>query len=80
MFIQVSLNVLENDIESLHIYMSIDTNTRDISMICFAIELFLPCIPVLQRKLVGIIDGNFHIDYLGRLLQNINTSNLKGKE
>ena len=33
-FLQVSLNVLENGIESLHISMSPATNTRDISMIC----------------------------------------------
>ena len=79
MFLQAILNVLDNDIESLHISTSLATNTRGISMLCFATELFLLCTPVLQCKLVGIIDGTFQFDYLGRLLQNINTSNLEVK-
>ena len=76
---QAILNVLENDIESLHISMSLDTNTRGISMLFFATELFLLCIPVLQCKLVVIIDGTFQFFYLGRLLQTINIRNLKVK-
>ena len=55
--------------------MSLANNTRDIFMILFATDLFIPCIPVLQCKLVGIIDGTLHIDYLGRLLQTINIMN-----
>ena len=76
---QAILNVLDNDIESLHISMSLDTNTRGISMLFFATELFLLCIPVLQCKLVVIIDGTFQFFYLGRLLQTINIRNLKVK-
>ena len=80
MFLQLSLNVLDNDIESIHISMSIATNTRDIYMICFATELFILFITVLQCKLAGIIDGTFNIDYTDRLLQTINISNFKVKE
>ena len=79
MFLQEILNVLDNDIESLHISMSLATNTRGISMLCFATEIFMLCIPVLRCKLVVIIDGTFQFDYLGRLLQTINIRNLKVK-
>ena len=68
MLLQVSLNSLDNGIEIMHISMSIVTNTRDISIICYTTELFLLCIPVLQYKLLGIIDGTFHIDDAGRSL------------
>ena len=33
MFLKVSFNVLENVIEIIHTSMSLDTNTRDISML-----------------------------------------------
>ena len=66
MFLQLSLNVLGNVIESLHISMSLDTNSRDISMLFFNTEIFLLCIPVLQCKLLGIIDITLYIDELGR--------------
>ena len=69
MFLLVILNVLDYDIESLHFSMIIATNTRDISMLCFATEIFLIFILVLQCKLAGILYGTFHIDYPGRLLQ-----------
>ena len=75
MFIQVSLNVLDNNIESLHISMSIATNTRAISMICLDTYIFLVFIPVIQCKLVGIIDGNLQIDIPVRLIQTINIRN-----
>ena len=80
MFLQVILNVLDNYIEILHISMILATNTRYIYMLYFATEQFMLCIPVLQCKLVGIIDGTFNIDYPGRLLQTINIRNLKVKE
>ena len=49
-------------------------------MLCSDTELFLICIPVLQCKLAGIIDGNLHIDDPGRLLKTINIRNFKVKE
>ena len=36
MFIQLSLNTFDNNIESIHISMSLDTNTMDISLISFS--------------------------------------------
>ena len=80
MFIQVSLNVLENGIKSLHISMSLASNTMEISMLCYAIELFLLCILALQYKLVGILDVTLKIYDPGRLHQTINISNFKVKE
>ena len=65
----MSLNNLDNGIESLHISMSIATNTGDMSMLLSAKELFLHCITALQCKLVGNIDGYLHIDEPGRLHQ-----------
>ena len=79
MLLQVNLNVLDNGVESLHILMIFPTNTRDISMLCYAKELFLFYIPALQCKLVGNIYGTLHIYDLGRLPQTINISNLKVK-
>ena len=76
---QVSLNVLDNSIEIMHISMSLDNNNMDIYIRCSATEPFLICIPSLQRKLVGMIDGTLYIDYPGRLLQTINTRNFKVK-
>ena len=80
MFIQVSLNVLDNVIESMHISMILSTNTRQIYMLCSATEIFLISVPALQYKLAGIIGGTFHIYDLGRLPKTINTRNLKVKE
>ena len=68
MFFQVSLNVLVNGIEILHISMSLNTNTREIYLLCCDTELFLLCIPVLKYKLVGIFDVALHIYCPGRLL------------
>ena len=79
MFLQVILNVLDNFIESLHISMSLGKNTRDMYILCYTTELFLICIPALQCKLVGIIDGTLHINDPGRLLQTINIGNFKVK-
>ena len=79
MIIQVSLNVLFNSIESLHISMSLATNIWYISLICSNTELFLIFILVLKYKLVGVIDGIFHIDDPGRLLQTIYIRKFKFK-
>ena len=72
----MSLIVLENGIEILHLSMSLATNTRDIFLFCAATELFIVCIPVLQCKLVGIIDGTFTLmnqaDY-SKLLRSVSS-------
>ena len=80
MFLQMSLNVLGNGIEILHIYLSLDTNTRDISLLCSATEIFLLFIPVLKFRLVGIIYGTFYIDNPVLLLQTINIRKFKVKK
>ena len=79
MFIQFNLNVLDNGVEILHISMILSTNTRDISMLCYATEIFLLYIPALQCKLLGIIYGTLYIYDLGRLPKTVNISNLKVK-
>ena len=79
MFLQVSLNVLDNDTENQNIPTILAANNRDISMLCFSTEPFLLCIPVLQCKFLGTIYGTFHFYYPGKLLQTINISNLKVK-
>ena len=55
MFIQVSLTVLGNGIESLHISMSLVNNNSVISMLSLSTGPFLICISVLQYKLAAII-------------------------
>ena len=79
MFIQVSLVFLCGNIESLLIHISLDINTRDIYMLSLSTEPFMICIPVLQRKLSGIIDSTFHIDDPGRVFQTIKIRTLTFK-
>ena len=76
MFLQVILNVLGNGIESLHISIILSTNTRDISMLFSATEIFMIYIPEIQYKLVGIIDGTFHLYDPRWITQTINIRNL----
>ena len=80
MFPQLNLNILDNGIESLHISMSIATNTRDVPILFYATEIFLLCIPLLQCKFLGVFYGTLHIDNPGRLLQTINIIDFKVKE
>ena len=79
MFLQVILNVSYNGIKSLHISMSLATNTRYISMLFSDTELFLLFIPALQCKSVGLINETSHIEDPGILLQTINIRDLKVK-
>ena len=68
-------DLFDNSIEGLHIAMSLDTSTSDTSLICFTTEPFLICTPIAKYMSKDIIYEKFHIEYLGRVPQNINTRN-----
>ena len=70
---------LEGGIESLHISMSLANNNNYIYMLSFSTEPFLICIPLIQCKLVSIIDVTLHPDDPGRVFQNINIRTLTVK-
>ena len=74
MFIQVSLNLLRNVIESLHISVSLSSGNIITYLLCNSTETFLIFIRVLQFKLTGIMYGVLHIGVPGRVLQTTNSS------